>query len=45
MGYTLDNGSTISQLAYANDLCILASDQDEIQRVLNIFRNSFAGAA
>jgi len=38
MGYTLAYGSTVAQLAYADDLCVLVSEQHEVQRALDVFK-------
>ncbi len=35
-GYTLDNGTTIRQLAYADDVCLFGSSQEDISRMLSI---------
>ena len=35
-GYTLDNGTTIRQLAYADDVCLFGSSQEDISCMLSI---------
>ncbi len=35
-GYTLDNGTTIRQLAYADDVCLFGSSQEDVSRMLSI---------
>jgi len=43
-GYTLENGSTVAQLAYVDDLCVLASEQHELRTPWTSSENSPAGA-
>ncbi len=40
LGYTLDNGITIRQLAYADDVCLFGSSQEYVSCMLSIVHES-----
>ena len=38
-GYIMDNGTTIKQLAFADDLCVIATSNEDVQNALNVIRD------